>query len=187
MEFNESPLFLLLDPELRGPSTKKKLPISLFESELHVLNGTPKMIFVQTPFKIEASETEGITIDHVSKIAPIGDSSKSACTMDPILAKPGSNSPNKLLNEFCIVMCSAPVSEQRARCRQDARSANRHTRQVPPRHEKRCVWFLAARGHGNRLTPYRPSILRRCADRQQLAASYFQHLQPAASHVVRQI
>jgi COP9 signalosome complex subunit 6 len=80
MEFNESPLFLLLDPELRGPSTKKKLPIALFESELHVLNGSPKMIFVKTPFKIETSETEGIAIDHISKVAPIGDGSKSART-----------------------------------------------------------------------------------------------------------
>ncbi|CAH0477286.1 unnamed protein product [Peronospora belbahrii] len=78
MEFNESPLFVILDPESKGPSTKKKLPISLFESELHVLNGVPKMIFVKAPFKIETSETEGIAIDHISKIAPIGDTTKSA-------------------------------------------------------------------------------------------------------------
>ncbi|KAG2769619.1 hypothetical protein JG687_00000947 [Phytophthora cactorum] len=78
MEFNESPLFMILDPESKGPSTKKKLPISLFESELHMLNGVPKMIFVKAPFKIETSETEGIAIDHISKIAPIGDASKSS-------------------------------------------------------------------------------------------------------------
>jgi COP9 signalosome complex subunit 6 len=80
MEFNESPLFMILDPEAKGPSTKKKLPISLFESELHMLNGVPKMIFVKAPFKIETSETEGIAIDHISKIAPMGDSSKSSRT-----------------------------------------------------------------------------------------------------------
>uniref|UniRef100_M4B700 COP9 signalosome complex subunit 6 n=1 Tax=Hyaloperonospora arabidopsidis (strain Emoy2) TaxID=559515 RepID=M4B700_HYAAE len=78
MEFNESPLFMILDPESKGPSTKKKLPISLFESELHMLNGVPKMIFVKAPFKIETSETEGIAIDHISKITPIGDASKSS-------------------------------------------------------------------------------------------------------------
>ncbi|RLN96776.1 hypothetical protein BBJ28_00011045 [Nothophytophthora sp. Chile5] len=78
MEFNESPLFMLLDPASKGPSTKKKLPISLFESELHMLNGVPKMIFVKAPFKIETSESEGISIDHISKIAPVGDASKSA-------------------------------------------------------------------------------------------------------------
>ncbi|CAI5726239.1 hypothetical protein KXD40_001942 [Peronospora effusa] len=83
MEFNESPLFLILDPESRGPSTKKKLPISLFESELHMLNGVPKMIFVKAPLKIETSETESIAIDHISKIAPIGDASKS--TLHPYL------------------------------------------------------------------------------------------------------
>ncbi|OWZ24232.1 COP9 signalosome complex subunit [Phytophthora megakarya] len=86
MEFNESPLFMILDPESKGPSTKKKLPISLFESELHVLNGVPKMIFVKAPFKIETSETEGIAIDHISKIAPIGDASKS--TLHPYLVHP---------------------------------------------------------------------------------------------------
>ncbi|KAE8911030.1 hypothetical protein PF005_g2121 [Phytophthora fragariae] len=83
MEFNESPLFMILEPESKGPSTKKKLPISLFESELHMLNGVPKMIFVKAPFKIDTSETEGIAIDHISKIAPIGDASKS--TLHPYL------------------------------------------------------------------------------------------------------
>lgn len=80
MEFNESPLFLLLDPEAKGLSTKKKLPIMLFESELHVLNGNPTMLFVKSPFKIETSETEGIAVDHISKIAPVGDGNKSSCT-----------------------------------------------------------------------------------------------------------
>ncbi|KAI9908439.1 hypothetical protein PsorP6_004237 [Peronosclerospora sorghi] len=78
MEFNESPLFMILDPELEGPSTKKRLPISLFESELHMLHGVPKMFFVKAPFKIETSETEGIAIDHISKFAPIGDASLSS-------------------------------------------------------------------------------------------------------------
>ena len=71
---------MILDPESKGPSTKKKLPISLYESELHMLNGVPKMIFVKAPFKIETSETEGIAIDHISKITPLGDASKSTCT-----------------------------------------------------------------------------------------------------------
>ncbi|TMW55113.1 hypothetical protein Poli38472_013875 [Pythium oligandrum] len=78
MEFNESPLFMLLDPTPQGPNTKKKLPISLYESELHVLNGAPTMIFVKTQYKIETSETEGISVDHISKIAPMADSSKSS-------------------------------------------------------------------------------------------------------------
>jgi COP9 signalosome complex subunit 6 len=79
MEFNESPLFLLLDPVSKGLSTKKKLPLTLYESELHMLNGAPTMIFVKTPYKIETSEMEGISVDHISKIAPMGDSTKSSC------------------------------------------------------------------------------------------------------------
>ncbi|TYZ57682.1 hypothetical protein PybrP1_001746 [[Pythium] brassicae (nom. inval.)] len=78
MEFNESPLFMLLDPVSKALNTKKKLPVTLFESELHMLNGAPTMLFVKAPFKIETSETEGISVDHISKIAPIGDSSKSS-------------------------------------------------------------------------------------------------------------
>ncbi|KAJ0405513.1 hypothetical protein P43SY_011361 [Pythium insidiosum] len=78
MEFNESPLFLLMDPTPQGMSTKKKLPIALYESELHVLDGSPTMIFVKTSYKIETSEMEGICVDRISKIAPMGDSSKSS-------------------------------------------------------------------------------------------------------------
>lgn len=87
MEFNESPLFMLLDPVSEGLSTKKKLPVTLFESELHVLNGAPTMLFVKAPFKIETSETEGISVDHISKIAPIGDSSKSSRTENRMHAR----------------------------------------------------------------------------------------------------
>jgi COP9 signalosome complex subunit 6 len=78
MEFNESPLFLLLDPSKQDENSKK-LPVSLFESELHILNGTPTMLFVNTPFKIETCETEGIAVDHVSKITPVGEPNKSSC------------------------------------------------------------------------------------------------------------
>nr|CCA25076.1 COP9 signalosome complex subunit putative [Albugo laibachii Nc14] len=78
MEFNESPLFLVMDPSIQSENAKRKLPVYLYESELHVLHGAPKTLFVQIAFKIETSETEGIAIDHISKVAPTSDSNKSS-------------------------------------------------------------------------------------------------------------
>lgn len=78
MEFNESPLFLVMDPSMQSGNEKKKLPVYLYESELHVMNGVPKMLFVQIAFKIETSETEGIAIDHISKVTPTSDSNRSS-------------------------------------------------------------------------------------------------------------
>ena len=80
MEFNESPLFLVMDPSIQSENAKRKLPVYLYESELHVLHGAPKTLFVQIAFKIETSETEGIAIDHISKVAPTSDSNKSSGT-----------------------------------------------------------------------------------------------------------
>ncbi|KAL0587507.1 hypothetical protein ABG067_002803 [Albugo candida] len=78
MEFNESPLFLVMDPSMQSGNEKRKLPVYLYESELHVMNGVPKMLFVQIAFKIETSETEGIAIDHISKVTPTSDSNRSS-------------------------------------------------------------------------------------------------------------
>ncbi|RHY29015.1 hypothetical protein DYB32_005524 [Aphanomyces invadans] len=74
MEFNESPLFLVLDPTPPPPQPKDrakvKLPLALYESELHVVNNTPTMLFVKAPFKMTTTESEGIALDHISKVAP---------------------------------------------------------------------------------------------------------------------
>ncbi|OQR93148.1 Voltage-gated Ion Channel (VIC) Superfamily [Achlya hypogyna] len=82
MEFNESPLFLVLDPTppptTKGENVKVKLPLSLYESELHVLNNTPTMLFVKTQFKVHTTESEGIALDHISKVAPSGAATESS-------------------------------------------------------------------------------------------------------------
>ncbi|OQR88825.1 COP9 signalosome complex subunit [Thraustotheca clavata] len=84
MEFNESPLFLVLNPTPppanKDDNAKVKLPLSLYESELHVLNNTPTMLFVKTQFKVHTTESEGIALDHISKVAPSGGAVKqSSC------------------------------------------------------------------------------------------------------------
>ncbi|KAK9904115.1 hypothetical protein WJX75_004893 [Coccomyxa subellipsoidea] len=54
MHFNESPVFLLLDPNMNR--THKDLPVSLYESELHVIDGVPQSIFVQSKYTIEIAK-----------------------------------------------------------------------------------------------------------------------------------
>lgn len=64
-EFNESPLFMLMDANIT-PETKE-LPIKIFESVMQVINDIPAMTFVDVDFNIEASEPERITVDIISK------------------------------------------------------------------------------------------------------------------------
>ncbi|KAF0701255.1 Aste57867_8249 [Aphanomyces stellatus] len=81
MEFNESPLFLVLDPTpppVHKDNAKVKLPIVLYESELHVLNNSPTMLFVKIPFKVHTTESEGIALDHISKVAPTNTTTQSS-------------------------------------------------------------------------------------------------------------
>jgi len=66
MTYNESPLFLLLDP--LAASTSKELPITIFESELHIINDSPTMMFAKTPYKIETGEAERIAVDHIAHV-----------------------------------------------------------------------------------------------------------------------
>ncbi|RHZ08834.1 hypothetical protein DYB37_009517 [Aphanomyces astaci] len=82
MEFNESPLFLVLDPTPPPAQPKDhakvKLPLALYESELHVVNNAPTMLFVKTPFKVTTTESEGIALDHISKVAPTNATAQSS-------------------------------------------------------------------------------------------------------------
>ncbi|KAL4855882.1 COP9 signalosome complex subunit 6a [Chlorella vulgaris] len=72
MDLNESPIFLRLDP--RCDPTQKDLPVHLYESELHVLDGVPSFTFVAAKYSIETSEAERIGVDQVAKILPSGTS-----------------------------------------------------------------------------------------------------------------
>mmetsp|Transcript_24250 Transcript_24250/g.39838 ORF Transcript_24250/g.39838 Transcript_24250/m.39838 type:complete len:318 (-) Transcript_24250:82-1035(-) len=78
MEVNESPLFLLMDPIIHPAS--KDLPVFIYESELHIVNETPTIVFVKAPFKIETLEAERIAVDHVARIIPVGEPGVSALT-----------------------------------------------------------------------------------------------------------
>ncbi|KAJ7302919.1 hypothetical protein JRQ81_000043 [Phrynocephalus forsythii] len=50
-------------------------PLSIYESELHVIDGVPSLIFVKASYTIETVEAERISVDHVAHIKPSDGSS----------------------------------------------------------------------------------------------------------------
>lgn len=70
MEFNESPLFLLLDPV--ASQATRELPIFMYESQLRIIDGNPTTKFVKVNYKIDTGEAERISVDHVAHISPSG-------------------------------------------------------------------------------------------------------------------
>jgi len=79
LEFNESPLYLLLDPIASRVSTKG-LPISIFESELRIINEAPTMLFSKVEYKIETGEAERISVDHIAHLSSGGGGAGSQLT-----------------------------------------------------------------------------------------------------------
>jgi len=75
-EFNESPLYMILDAVACGRKTTKELPITVYESELHMIEDKPTSLFVKVPYKIETGEAERIAVDHVARIMPSGTSAE---------------------------------------------------------------------------------------------------------------
>ena len=50
MEFNENPIFLLLD--VAAAQTARELPITIYESELHIINDEPTLLFAKTAYRV---------------------------------------------------------------------------------------------------------------------------------------
>ncbi|KAL0916004.1 hypothetical protein M5K25_013480 [Dendrobium thyrsiflorum] len=68
MDINESPVYVLLNPAISH--AKKDLPVTIFETELHVIDGIPQLIFVRSNYAIETVEAERISVDHVAHLKP---------------------------------------------------------------------------------------------------------------------
>ncbi|KAK4398703.1 COP9 signalosome complex subunita [Sesamum angolense] len=68
MDINESPVYVLLNPSINP--AQKDLPITIYESELHVIDGIPQLIFVRSSYTIETVEAERISVDHVAHLKP---------------------------------------------------------------------------------------------------------------------
>jgi len=68
MDINESPVYVLLNPAINH--AQKDLPITIYESELHIIEGVPSLIFVKSNYTIETVEAERISVDHVAHLKP---------------------------------------------------------------------------------------------------------------------
>jgi COP9 signalosome complex subunit 6 len=70
LEFNENPFYLLLDP--LTTADRKELPITLYETEVKVVNDEPTLRFTKVPYKIETGEAERIAVDHIARVGASG-------------------------------------------------------------------------------------------------------------------
>ncbi|KAI7758358.1 hypothetical protein M8C21_013719 [Ambrosia artemisiifolia] len=68
MDINESPVYVLLNPLINH--AQKDLPVTIYESEMHVIDGIPQLIFVRSSYTIETVEAERISVDHVAHLKP---------------------------------------------------------------------------------------------------------------------
>ncbi|CAN0922986.1 COP9 signalosome complex subunit 6a [Linum grandiflorum] len=68
MDINENPVYVLLNPTIKH--AQKEIPVTIFESELHVIDGIPQLIFVRSSYTIETVEAERISVDHVAHLKP---------------------------------------------------------------------------------------------------------------------
>ena len=67
-------LYLTLDPARALSGTARELPITIYESEVHVVEEKPTTTFAAVPYKIDSIESERIAVDHIAHILPTGDS-----------------------------------------------------------------------------------------------------------------
>ncbi|CAM6033028.1 unnamed protein product [Sphagnum compactum] len=107
-DINESPVYLLLNPAINH--AQKDLPIAIFESELHVIEGVPSLIFVNASYTIETVEAERISVDHVAHIKP-SDGNSAATQLAAHLT--GMHSAIKMLNSRIRVLHHHLVSIQK--------------------------------------------------------------------------
>lgn len=73
-EVADNILYLTLNPVLALAGTARELPISIYESEVHVVDDKPAVRFAMVPYKIDSIESERIAVDHIAHILPTGDS-----------------------------------------------------------------------------------------------------------------
>jgi len=69
-----SMLYLTLDPARALAGSSRELPITIYESEIHMVDEKLQTSFAVVPYKIDSIESERIAVDHIAHILPSGDS-----------------------------------------------------------------------------------------------------------------
>ncbi|KAF5730415.1 COP9 signalosome complex subunit 6a [Tripterygium wilfordii] len=108
MDINESPVYVLLNPSINH--AQKDLPVTIYESELHVIDGVPQLIFVRSSYTIETVEAERISVDHVAHLKP-SDGGSAATQLAAHLT--GIHSAIKMLNSRIRVLHHYLVAMQK--------------------------------------------------------------------------
>ncbi|CAK9148935.1 unnamed protein product [Ilex paraguariensis] len=111
MDINESPVYVLLNPSINH--AQKDLPVSIYESELHVIDGIPQLIFVRSSYTIETVEAERISVDHVAHLKP-SDGGSAATQLAAHLT--GIHSAIKMLNSRIRVLHHYLLAMQKGMC-----------------------------------------------------------------------
>jgi hypothetical protein len=65
VEYNESPVFLKLNPTA---SVGGDLPITVYESVIDLVGGEATMLFIDLPYTLATEEAERIGVDHVARM-----------------------------------------------------------------------------------------------------------------------
>ncbi|XP_062192748.1 COP9 signalosome complex subunit 6-like [Phragmites australis] len=120
MDVNESPVYLLLNPAIN--LSQKDLPVTIYESELHVIDGSPQLIFVRSNYTIETVEAERISVDHVAHLKP-SDGGSAATQLAAHLTGIHSaikmlNSRARVIHQFLVAMKSGEVPVDNSLLRQ---------------------------------------------------------------------
>ncbi|XP_010252870.1 PREDICTED: COP9 signalosome complex subunit 6a-like [Nelumbo nucifera] len=108
MDINESPVYVILNPAINH--SQKDLPVTIYESELHVIDGIPQLIFVRSSYTIETVEAERISVDHVAHLKP-SDGGSAATQLAAHLT--GIHSSIKMLNSRIRVLHNYLLTMQR--------------------------------------------------------------------------
>ncbi|KAI9092192.1 maintenance of mitochondrial structure and function-domain-containing protein [Phlyctochytrium arcticum] len=95
-EFNESPLFLQLNPV--APANSKEFPISIYEPNL---TAHAQLTFTKSQYKIETGEAERIAVDHVAHIK--NETSEKTSTLTAALV--GQKNAIKMLHSRVQIIC----------------------------------------------------------------------------------
>mmetsp|Transcript_26622 Transcript_26622/g.81866 ORF Transcript_26622/g.81866 Transcript_26622/m.81866 type:complete len:297 (-) Transcript_26622:43-933(-) len=68
LQYNESPLLLLMDPA--PDADARDLPVTILEAQVQVVDGAPQTLFAAVPFQLETLQAERIAMEHVAKAGP---------------------------------------------------------------------------------------------------------------------
>jgi COP9 signalosome complex subunit 6 len=148
--YNESPVYMMMNP-LIAPNSKD-LPVTLYESEMHVIDGAPSMIFVKASYTIETVEAERISVDQIARILPGAGGVASASQLTTHLTSMHSaikmlSSRIDAITQYLERVCSGTAKPDHALLRQIASL----TRQLPA--------VDTPNFHQNFLTEYNDAVL----------------------------